>query len=83
MKVGGVNRPHVATAAAQRRVARRTQAQTGTKVAVSQEAKKLAEARSPATSDAAKVARLAEAIAHGQFMVDAEKLVDRMMDEER
>lgn len=82
MKIGGINRPHVDAAQPAQRVAQRGVKQSDTKVAVSREAKALAEARSPAVSDAAKVKRLTEAIARGQFMVDAERLTDRMVAEE-
>lgn len=82
MKIGGINRPHVDAASRAQQVAQRGVKSSNTKVAVSPEARQLAEARSPAVSDAAKVQRLTEAIARGQFMVDAERLTDRMLNEE-
>ena len=83
MKISGVNRPQVDAASLARAVPQRGATGTATRVAVSHGARQLAEARSPAVSDAAKVARLTQAIAHGDFMVDAERLTDRMMSEER
>jgi len=82
MKISGVSRPAVDTSHTMRRVAARN-VDSGSKVAVSREAKKLAEARAPAVSDAAKIARLTAAIARGDFMVDADRVVERMMQEER
>ncbi len=82
MKINGVNRPYVDVPAAAKPAAQRRTAGPATKVAVSPEAKQLAEARSPAVSDAAKVSRLAKAIARGDFMVDAEKLAERLISEE-
>ena len=82
MKINGIHRPYVDAAAAHKRVAQRGIPGQATKVAVSKEAKQLAEARSPAVSDAAKVLKLAQAIARGDFMIDAERLADRMMTEE-
>lgn len=82
MKINGVHRPYVDVATHAQRVAQRSATNPATKVAVSNEAKQLAEARSPAVSDAAKVLKLAQAIARGDFMVDAERLADRMLSEE-
>ena len=83
MKISGINRPQLDAAPAAKRPASRGVNNQATKVQVSKEAKQLAEARSPAVSDAAKVQRLTEAIARGQFMVDAERLTDRMLAEEQ
>jgi flagellar biosynthesis anti-sigma factor FlgM len=82
MKIGGINRPQVDATSRTQQVAQRGVSSSNTKVLVSNEARQLAEARSPAVSDAAKVQRLTEAIARGQFMVDAERLTDRMLNEE-
>ena len=82
MKINGIHRPYVDAATTAKRVAPRGATGPSAKVAVSQEAKQLAEARSPAVSDAAKVLKLAQAIARGDFMIDAERLADRMMSEE-
>ena len=82
MKINGVHRPYIDAAQASKRVAQRGAAGQATKVAVSKEARQLAEARSPAVSDAAKVLKLAQAIARGDFMIDAERLADRMISEE-
>jgi flagellar biosynthesis anti-sigma factor FlgM len=82
MKIGGINRPHVDAPARAQQVEQRGATNSNTKVAVSKEARQLAEARSPAVSDAAKVKKLAEAIARGHFAIDAERLMDRMISEE-
>lgn len=82
MKVQGIYRPQIDAVTTARPVAARGATDPTTKVAVSNKAKQLAEARSPAVSDAVKVAKLTQAIAHGDFMIDAERLVDRMMSEE-
>ena len=83
MKINGITRPTVDTATGVKRAAPPKGQAPAAKVAVSKEAKQLAEARAPAVSDAAKVARLAAAIARGDFMIDADRVVDRMMMEER
>lgn len=83
MKINGIHRPQLDASVGVRRAAQSGGQKPAAKVAVSPEAKQLAEARAPAVSDAAKVARLAQAIARGDFMIDAEKMVDRMMREER
>ena len=83
MKINGINRPQVDAASSARPVTQRGAAGTATRVAVSSEARKLAQARSPAVSDAAKVARLTAAVAHGNFMADAEKVANGMLAEER
>jgi flagellar biosynthesis anti-sigma factor FlgM len=82
MKINGINRPYIDAAAQAKRVPQRGATGQAAKVEVSKEAKQLAEARSPAVSDAAKVLRLAQAIARGDFMVDAERVADRMLSEE-
>lgn len=83
MKINGINRPQVDAASIARPVTHRGAAGTATRVAVSSEARKLAQARSPAVSDAAKVARLTAAVARGDFMADAEKVANGMLAEER
>ncbi|MDB4973015.1 MAG: hypothetical protein JWN48_1356 [Myxococcaceae bacterium] len=83
MKINGVNRPQIDVASTARAVPKSGGTGAGTKVAVSGEARTLAAAKSPAVSDAAKVAKLMSAIARGDFMVDAERVTDRMMTEER
>lgn len=83
MKINGIQRPTVDTSTNVKRAAPAKGQGTATKVAVSREAKQLAEARAPAVSDAAKVAKLTAAIARGDFMIDADRVVDRMMSEER
>jgi flagellar biosynthesis anti-sigma factor FlgM len=83
MKIHGIHRTSVDAATTVKRVGQRAVQTPAAKVAVSNEAKQLAEARSPAVADAAKVMRLAQAIARGEFMMDAEKIADRMLKEER
>lgn len=83
MKINGIHRPQVDVAQNAKRAVYQGGRTPAAKVAVSNEAKQLAEARSPAVSDAAKVARLAQAIARGDFMIDAERVVDRFLQEER
>jgi flagellar biosynthesis anti-sigma factor FlgM len=83
MKINGINRPQVDAAVTARPAAPRGVGSSATKVAVSSQAKQLAEARSPAVSDAAKVQRLLAAVARGDFMVSAESVTDRMLAEER
>lgn len=83
MKINGINRPQVDAAVTARPVPQRGVNSSATKVAVSNQAKQLAEARSPYVSDAAKVQRLLAAVARGDFMVSAESVTDRMMAEER
>jgi flagellar biosynthesis anti-sigma factor FlgM len=82
MKINGINRPQVDAASTARPLPQRGVSGTATRVAVSSEAKKLAEARSPAVSDAAKISKLTAAIARGDFMVSAESVTNRMMAEE-
>jgi flagellar biosynthesis anti-sigma factor FlgM len=83
MKISGINRPTVETGHSARRVQARSPDSAGSKVAVSREAKQLAEVRAPAVSDAGKVARLTAAIDRGDFLVDANHVADRMLEEER
>jgi len=83
MKINGIHRPQLNPSVGVRRSMQTGGQNPAAKVAVSHEAKQLAEARAPAVSDAAKVARLTQAIARGDFMIDADKIVDRMMSEER
>jgi len=83
MKINGVNRPQVDAAVTARPAAKRGGSNTATKVAVSSQAKQLAEARSPHVSDAAKVQRLLAAVARGDLMVSAESVTERMMSEKR
>ena len=83
MKINGIHRPQVDLPVGARRAAYQGGGTPAAKVAVSNEAKQLAEARAPVASDAAKVARLAQAIARGDFMIDAERVVERMLGEER
>lgn len=83
MKINGINRPQVDAAIAARPVAQRAVGSSATKVAVSSEARQLADARAPAASDAAKVQRLSLAVASGDFSVDAERVSERMLAEER
>ena len=84
MKINGMQRTYADVPPAAKRA---TQQQVGpgpaAKVAVSNEARQLAEARAPAVSDAAKIQKLAAAIARGDFMIDAAQVTDRMMAEER
>lgn len=82
MKINGIQRPQVDAGTAPKRVAQRGGTDPSTKVAVSKEARKLSEARLPALSDPTKVAKLAQAIARGDFMIDAERLADKMIQEE-
>ena len=83
MKINGIQRPTVDVTPGVKRAAPQRGDAPAAKVAVSKEAKQLAEARAPAVSDAAKVAKLAAAIARGDFMIDADRVVDRMLSEER
>lgn len=82
MKINGMQRPQVDTTPGVKRASPQRGGSPAAKVAVSKEAKQLAEARAPAVSDAAKVARLTAAIARGDFMIDAARVVDRMVSEE-
>jgi flagellar biosynthesis anti-sigma factor FlgM len=83
MKINGIQRPPVDTTAGVKRAAPQRGESPAAKVAVSNQARKLAEARAPEVSDAAKIARLTAAVARGDFMIDAGSVVDRMMSEER
>jgi flagellar biosynthesis anti-sigma factor FlgM len=83
MKIHGIQRPPVETTVGVKRAAPQRGQSPAAKVAVSNEARKLAQARAPAVSDAAKVARLTAAIARGDFMMNADQVVDRMVSEER
>jgi flagellar biosynthesis anti-sigma factor FlgM len=83
MRINGIRSPQIDTTSTAQRTAPRGGAGQATKVAVSSEARKLAEARAPAVSDAAKIQRLLAAVARGDFMVDAEQVANRMMAEER
>lgn len=82
MKINGINRPQVDAATTTKPVAKRGTTEHTTRVAVSNEAKQLAEARSPEVTDAEKIARLAQAIARGEFKVEAQQLAERMLREE-
>lgn len=82
MKINGIHRTPPGHPTSGKRVAGATSGNPAAKVAVSNQAKLLAEARAPAVSDAAKIARLTQAIARGDFMVDAEHIADRMLSEE-
>jgi len=83
MKINGIQRPHVDAASTAKPVAQRGSIEsTATKVAVSSEAKQLAEVRSAEVTDREKIARLAQAIARGEFKVEAERLAERMLREE-
>lgn len=83
MKINGIHRTPPNNNSGVKRAGSSPNQTPAAKVAVSKEARLLAEARAPAVSDAAKIARLAQAIAHGDFMVDAERIADRMLGEER
>lgn len=83
MRINGIRSPHIDAATTPQRSPVRTEQTKTTKVDVSREARKLADARSPAVSDAAKIQRLLAAVSRGDFMVDAEKVTDRMVAEER
>ena len=83
MKINGIQRPQVDATTMAQRTAPRGGTGHATRVAVSNEARQLAEVRAPAVSDAAKVQRLLAAIARGDFMVDASSVADRMVAEER
>lgn len=82
MKINGINRTPPGHPASAKRAVGSTPGDSAAKVAVSHQAKLLAEARAPAVSDAGKIARLTQAIARGDFMVDAEHIADRMLSEE-
>ena len=93
MKISGMQRPYIDTTTSARRAApqggsvssgyQERVSGSQEKVAVSHEAKQLAEARSPAVSDTAKVQRLSLAVERGEFTVDAGQVADRMLSEER
>ena len=82
MKINGIQRPHVDAASTAKPVAQRGTTESATKVAVSSQAKQLAEARSPEVTDQEKISRLAQAIARGEFKVEAERLAERLLREE-
>jgi flagellar biosynthesis anti-sigma factor FlgM len=82
MKISGIRRPYVDANTTARPAAPPGGASPATKVAVSAEAKQLAEARAPEVADTAKVERLSIRVARGDFMVDAEEVADRMLAEE-
>ncbi len=52
-------------------------------VSVSDEARTLSKARGPETPDPARIERLRDAIRRGEFKVDAERIAERMLLEER
>ncbi|MET0339387.1 MAG: flagellar biosynthesis anti-sigma factor FlgM [Polyangiales bacterium] len=84
MKISGIQRPYIDTTTTARRGAPSgASASPAAKVAVSSEAKSLAEARAPEIADTGKVQRLSLAIANGEFAVDAEQVADRMLAEEQ
>ena len=83
MKISGMQRPYIDTKTTARRGAPGAAPGPATKVAVSSEAKQLAEARAPQVADSGKVQRLSLAIANGEFAVDAEQVADRMLAEEQ
>ncbi|MET0284421.1 MAG: flagellar biosynthesis anti-sigma factor FlgM [Polyangiales bacterium] len=83
MRINGIRSPQIDATTTAQRTAPRGGTGQATKVAVSSEARKLAEARAPAVADAAKIQRLLAAVARGDFMVDAEQVTNRMMAEER
>ena len=90
MKISGMQRPYIDATTSARRAAPQGGPATATKVAVSeekvlvsQEAKQLAEARSPAIPDNAKVQSLSLAVERGEFAVDADQVAERMLSEER
>jgi len=83
MKINGIQPPRVDTTPGVKRAAPPRENSPAAKVAVSSQAKQLAEARAPEVSDAAKVARLTAAVARGDFMLDAGAVADKMMSEER
>jgi flagellar biosynthesis anti-sigma factor FlgM len=53
------------------------------RVRVSEEAKAFADARGPEAPDRARIERIIEAIRSGQFAIDAERIADAMLREER
>jgi len=83
MKINGINRPQVDAAVSVRPAPVRGVTSSATRVAVSGEARQLADARAPEFADAAKVQRLIAAVARGDLMVSASSVVDRMLTEER
>ena len=54
----------------------------GEKVRISSQAKQLADVRAPEKPDMERVERLKRAIEDGSFEIDAEKIADRMLEEE-
>ena len=75
MKISGIQRPYIDTTTTARRGAPGAGAAApAAKVAVSAEAKQLAEVRAPESPDVGRVKRLSLAIASGEFAIDAEQL---------
>ncbi|MEM9194166.1 MAG: flagellar biosynthesis anti-sigma factor FlgM [Myxococcota bacterium] len=58
-------------------------AERGEKVELSSEARKLEEMRASEKPDAERIERLKEAIRNGTFQIDAERIAQTMLDEER
>jgi flagellar biosynthesis anti-sigma factor FlgM len=83
MKINGMQRTYAEAPPVAKRAAQQSGPGPATKVAVSNEARQLAEARAPAVSDASKVQKLTAAIARGDFMIDAAQVTERMLAEER
>ena len=83
MKISGMQRPYMNTTTSARQPAPQGGPGSAARVAVSQEARQLAEARAPVVSDTAKVQRLSLALERGEFSVDPDQVADRMLAEER
>jgi len=60
-----------------------TKALSGERVEVSNTSKLLAEARGPNEPDMARVQRLKDAIANGEFTIDADRIATAMLHEEQ
>lgn len=83
MKINGMQRTYADVPPVAKRAPQQGGPGPAAKVAVSNEARQLAEARAPQVSDAAKIQKLTAAIARGDFMIDAAQVTDRLMAEER
>lgn len=82
MKINGIRPGSIGSSPSTGRLAKPEAATGASKVAVSSQARRLAEARAPEAPDAAKVARLRQSIASGDFTVDADAVAEKMFKEE-
>jgi flagellar biosynthesis anti-sigma factor FlgM len=88
MKVQGPSNPRMQPLGEQTRVKESSakegaaKAPSGERVEVSSTSKMLAEARGPAEPDAARISRLKEAIANGEFTINLDRIANAMVNEE-